>query len=112
MPEEVFIVIIVGMVVGVPVLGLSLRMVVKPLAEAIGSLKGTLSGPGQRPYDSMESQRLMALEEEVDTLRKVVNRLAEAEEFREQLEAQKAPRLPLATGARDARPAAEDGPPA
>jgi hypothetical protein len=89
MPEEVFIVIVAGMVLGVPILGLTIRMVAKPLAEAIATLKDSFTGDRRQQFDSMENRRLMAVEEELDTLRKAVNRLAEAEEFREALPAQK-----------------------
>ena len=89
MPEEVFIVIVAGMVLGVPILGLTIRMVAKPLAEAIATLKDSITGDRHQRFDSMEGRRLMAVEEELDTLRKVVNRLAEAEEFREALSAPK-----------------------
>jgi hypothetical protein len=89
MPEEVFIVIVAGMVLGVPILGLTIRMVARPLAEAIATLKDSFTGDRHQRFDSMESRRLMAVEEELDRLRKVVNRLAEAEEFREALTAPK-----------------------
>jgi hypothetical protein len=94
MPEEVFIVIVAGMVLGVPILGLTIRMVARPLAEAIATLKDSFTGDRRHGFDSMEGRRLLAVEEELDTLRKVVNRLAEAEEFREALGAPKASDLP------------------
>lgn len=93
MPEEVFIVIVTAMVLGVPILGLTIRMLAKPLAEAITTLKDGFSSP-QGP--SMADQRLMRLEDEVDVLRKTVARLEEAEEFRKALNAPQAatPTLP------------------
>ena len=92
MQEEVFIVLIVGMVVGIPVLGLTIRLVARPMADAIASLRDTFSSRPSHSYDSMEGRRLMAVEEELDTLRKVVNQLVEAEEFRERLEAPRTPK--------------------
>ena len=84
MPEEVFVVIVTAMVLGVPILGLTIRMVAKPMAEAIATLKDSFSGP-EGP--SMGDQRLMRLDDEVDLLRKTVSRLEEAEEFRKALNA-------------------------
>ena len=87
MPEEVMIVLVTGMVVGIPVLGLTIRMVARPMAEAIATLKESFSGP---QGISMGDQRLMRLEDEVDGLRKTVARLEEAEDFRKALDAPKA----------------------
>ena len=84
MPEEVFVVIVTAMVLGVPILGLTIRMLAKPLAEAITTLKDGFSAPDGI---SMEDERLMRLEDEVDVLRKTVGRLEEAEEFRKALNA-------------------------
>jgi hypothetical protein len=78
MREEIFIVIITAMVLGVPILGLTIRMVIKTLAEVFGWRR-------QLPPDSMSQERLMRLEDEVDLLRKSVARLEEAEEFRRAL---------------------------
>jgi len=87
MPEEVLILIVTGMVLGVPILGLTIRMVAKPMAEAIATLKDSISGP---PGISMGDQRLMAVEEELDRLRKTVTRLEEGEEFSKALRAPQA----------------------
>lgn len=91
MPEEVFIVLVTAMVLGVPILGLTIRMVAKPMAEAFATLKDSFTGDRHQSFDSMDSRRLMILEEEVDTLKKVVDHLAEVEEFREALKAPNAP---------------------
>ena len=88
MPEEVLIALVTAMVLGVPILGLTIRMVAKPMAEAIATLKESFSGPEGL---SMGDERLMRLEDEVDVLRKTVARLEEAEEFRKALNAPKAP---------------------
>ena len=94
MPEEVMIVLVTGMVVGIPVLGLTIRMVARPMAEAIATLKDSFVGSRHPHYDSMESQRLLALEDEVDSLRQLVGRLAEAEDFRQALIAPSPPNTP------------------
>ena len=86
MPEEVLIALVSAMVLGVPILGLTIRMVAKPLAEAIATLKDSFSSP---PGISMGDQRLLAVEEELDNLRKTVARLEEGEEFSKALRAPK-----------------------
>ena len=86
MPEEVLILIVTGMVLGVPILGLTIRMVAKPMAEAIATLKDSFSSP---PGISMGDRRLLAVEEELDSLRKTVARLEEGEEFGKALRAPK-----------------------
>lgn len=80
MPERIFILIVLSMVLGVPILGLTARMVIKTLAETFGSRKESIAG-------SMADERLMRLEDEVDGLRKTVARLEEAEDFRKALNA-------------------------
>ncbi len=91
MPEEIFIVLVTAMVLGVPILGLTIRMVAKPMAEAIATLKDSFTGERHQSFDSMDSRRLMILEEEVDTLKKVVDHLAEVEEFQDALKASDTP---------------------
>jgi hypothetical protein len=84
MPEEIFAVIVTAMVLGVPILGLTIRMVAKPMAEAIAHLRDTF---GDKGSNRLSDRRIAALEEEVDGLRKTVQQLAEAEEFRQALQA-------------------------
>ena len=86
MPDEVLVLIVTGMLLGVPILGLPIRMVAKPMAEAIATLKDSFSSP---PGISMGDQRLLAVEEELDSLRKTVARLEEGEEFGKALRAPK-----------------------
>lgn len=78
MPEEVFAIIITAMVLGVPILGLTVRMVIRTLAEVSSSRR-------QLPPNTMTQDRLLRLEDEVDLLGKSVARLEEAEEFRQAL---------------------------
>jgi hypothetical protein len=82
MPEEVFIIIVVAMVVGVPVLGLTVRMVAKSVVEALANLKSPGDRDGVGPAGQ---QRMLMLEEEVDGLRKSVERLEEEVRFQQAL---------------------------
>ena len=95
MPEEILIALVTAMVLGVPILGLTIRMVAKPMADAIATLKDSFSGP---PGISMADQRLLAVEEELDSLRKTVARLEEGEEFSKALRAPKTPAPSLPPG--------------
>jgi len=88
MPEEAFVLIVTAMVLGVPILGLTIRMVAKPMAEAIAHLKDSF---GDGRVDRLSDRRIAALEDEVDGLRKTVERLADAEDFRQALRAPEPP---------------------
>lgn len=84
MPEEVFIIVVMAMVLGVPILGLTIRMVAKAIVEAMGNLRSGRGGEGVGPA---VEQRMLMLEEEVDGLRKSVDRLVEEVRFQRELNA-------------------------
>ncbi len=79
MTEEWMIVLVTFFVVGVPVLGITARLAIKPLVESILRVREAFLEE-RRPViaDAGEVQRL---EREVDELREQVQRLTEAAEF-------------------------------
>ena len=79
MTEEWMIVLVTFFVVGVPVLGITARLAIKPLVESILRVREAFLEE-RRPViaDAVELQRL---EREVEELREQVQRLTEASEF-------------------------------
>ncbi len=80
----VMVVAILGvLIVLVPVLGLTLRFVAKPLAEAFAQVR---AGQGGGPALEAMERRLLALEEHVREMDGSVAQLRESVEFHRQLE--------------------------
>jgi len=86
MPPDVDItlIIIIAIVLGIPILGLTARLAIQPIVQALIQLQEAF---GRAETSHLLSPRLNDLEEEVDRLSASVNHLLEAQEFREALEA-------------------------
>jgi hypothetical protein len=84
MNENLTIVIVTGIVLGIPLVGITARMVIKPLVEALVRLReaGVTTGAQQQ---ILTDRRMTELQEEVASLRQNVERLMEAESFNRQL---------------------------
>ncbi len=78
------------MLIGIPMLGFTAKMVMRPLVDAIIRLReaGIMTGPAQQQQQMMIADpRLTELQEEVHSLQKAVQRLVDAEAFNRQLNA-------------------------
>ncbi len=67
----------------IPVMAISVRIALKPVAEAIVRLREGFSGESR----ALEARRLERIEAELDGLRAEVERLREVDEFHRSLEA-------------------------
>ncbi|MBA2245525.1 MAG: hypothetical protein H0W11_11250 [Gemmatimonadetes bacterium] len=76
------------LIILVPVLGLTLRMVAEPLAEAFAQVQGAQRGG---PAAQAMEQRLAAVEENVREVDREVTRLGEEVQFHRQLQDPQAP---------------------
>lgn len=76
------------LIILVPVLGLTLRMVAKPLAEAFAQVQGAQRGG---PAVQAMEQRLAAVEEHVQEVDRAVARIGEDVQFLRQLQDPQAP---------------------
>lgn len=89
MTEDIVAIIGGVTLVAIPLVAISARIALKPIAEAIAHLRGQ---PDQNAERALQNRRLVDLEEEVDQLREEMRRLAEAQRFQERLESGPAPR--------------------
>jgi hypothetical protein len=80
-----------GLVVLIPIAGLTARFALKPIIEAITTFKGT-QGNDQRV--AFLEQRLSLLEEQLHAVERDHVRLVEENDFRRKLEAPRAETLP------------------
>jgi TolA-binding protein len=95
-------ILIGGMILLVPIVGLTARFALKPIVEAFAHLRST---PGQDQLVSVLEQRLALMEQQLHGLESSVRRLEEDSEFQRQLtagrneprevEAKAAPRVPV-----------------
>jgi hypothetical protein len=89
--DEGIVAIIAGTtLVAIPLLAISARIALKPIAEAIARLRGDPADPPE--VRALQARRIADLEEEVDHLREEVRKVAEAQRFQEQLQGASAPR--------------------
>ena len=83
-PSEIAAMVAAFVIVGVPVLGITARLVVRPIVDALVRLQEAgLMGTSQQ--QQLEQRQIVELQEEVQTLRRAVERLTEAESFNRQL---------------------------
>ena len=83
--DEGIVAIIAGTtLVAIPLLAISARIALKPIAEAIARLRGDSGDPPE--VRALQARRIADLEEEVDHLREEVRKVAEAQRFQEQLQ--------------------------
>lgn len=74
----------VTLLVGIPILGLTIRFALKPIAESVSLLR---NGAGAAADDTRMAERLEALEEQMSRLDSGLERLIEAVEFQAKLAA-------------------------
>lgn len=79
MTEEMMIVLVTFFVVGVPVMGLTARLAIKPLVESILRVREAFLADSRG--DQVSPAEVERLEQEVQELRDEVRRLTEATEF-------------------------------
>ncbi|MEJ2185330.1 MAG: hypothetical protein P8Z36_05270 [Gemmatimonadota bacterium] len=77
--------LLVGVIIGIPVLALSLRFALKPLVEAYTRLKEVQQG-GQPRELPVVMQQLSRLEQRLEAIEQHMDRLDEVTEFRRELE--------------------------
>ena len=95
-PKDAVLLAITSVVVCVPVLGITARLALKPIVDAIVRLRE--SAPTSRLSDAVAG-RVVELEDEVRQLRTTVGRLEETVEFQQKLLASpEAPALTAAAG--------------
>lgn len=88
MSETTAMVLVTLIVIGIPVMGLTARLAIKPLVEAVIRLRETFQPGAVGPTaDAATEARLAALEARMEDMRSALQQLVEAEEFRRQLEA-------------------------
>lgn len=91
------------LIVVVPLLGLTARLAIKPMVDAIVRLRESFAHGGG---GGVVERRILQLEDELQQLRREVHRLAEAEAFqRELLALPSAPERTLTTTANHGEPA-------
>ncbi|MFO7895043.1 MAG: hypothetical protein R6U63_15120 [Longimicrobiales bacterium] len=79
MTEEMMIVLVVFFVVGVPVMGLTARLAIKPLVESILRVREAFLADSRG--EQVSAAEVERLEHEVQELRDEVRRLTAATEF-------------------------------
>lgn len=84
MTEDIVAIIGGVTLVAIPLIAISARIALKPIAEAIAHLRGQ---PDQSAERALHHRRLVDLEEEVDHLREEMRQVKEAQRFQERLEA-------------------------
>jgi hypothetical protein len=70
--------------IGIPMIGFTARMVMKPLVEALVRLREAGVTSATR-NEGLEQRQIIELQEEIQVLRRTVERLVEAENFNRQL---------------------------
>jgi hypothetical protein len=80
-------ILIGGLIVLIPIAGITARLALKPIIEAISHMKNS-SGADQRV--ALLEQRLSLLEEQLHAVERDNQRLLEESEFRKQLESPRA----------------------
>lgn len=83
-------------IVGIPVIALSARFAIRPIAEAIVRLREG-QGRGSDEMMQLQDRRVSLLEAELQAVHGTLERLVEAERFRSELESS---RIPAALPAR------------
>lgn len=78
MTEDWAIVLVTFIVVGIPVMGLTARLAIKPLVESILRVREAFL---EKPGDGASAAEVERLERDVRELREQVRRLTEASEF-------------------------------
>jgi hypothetical protein len=85
---ESFIPIVFFLVCAIPLLGVTIRIAAKPVVEAFVRFREVQAQHTISEQTlQLQERRVQLLESEVEHLRHVIERLAEAEQFRAQLEA-------------------------
>lgn len=87
MDEDILIILMSGLVVLVPVAGLTLRFALKPMVDSIARLLEARNGSAARSLEAIDlvDKRLALLEQELQLLRGEVQQLDERNEFYEKL---------------------------
>ena len=84
MPRDITLIIIVAIVLGIPILGLTARLAIRPIVDALIQLQEAFA---KAETSHLLAPRIARLEEEMERLAGSVDRLVEAEEFRNALKA-------------------------
>lgn len=95
MDEDIVAIISMALLIGIPVVAISARIALKPVVEAIVRLRETFTAETAE----FQARRIERLEAEVDHLHTQMDRLREAEEFRQRLSAPPVPSLAASDGA-------------
>lgn len=82
MDEDIVAIIAGTTMVSIPLLAISARIALKPIAEAIARLRGEPEAPAAR---ALQARRMADLEEEMDALREEVRRLRDTQRFQDRL---------------------------
>ena len=94
MDEDIVAIIAITLLISIPLLAISARIALKPIAEAIARLRGEpVAVPHAR---ALQDRRLADLEEEMDRVVAEMQSLREALQFREELQGGEAKRLHIA----------------
>jgi hypothetical protein len=87
MDEDILVILMSGLVVLVPVAGLTLRFALKPMVDSIARLLEARNGSAARSLEAIDlvDKRLALFEQELQLLRGEVQQLDERSEFYEKL---------------------------
>ncbi|MFW6079049.1 MAG: hypothetical protein ACODAE_05470 [Gemmatimonadota bacterium] len=94
--DELILALLVLILIGTPVLAISARIALKPLAEAVARMREAFQGS----RDAVSDDRLAALEEEVRLLRRALEHRMELGGFDAELDGERRGERRLSTSAR------------
>ncbi len=100
MGDEIAVVLVTFIVLGIPALGLTARLAIKPVVEALIRLREAFTQSGAIADEDIHA-RIGALEQRIDAIQDTLQPLVEAEEFRRQLEAGRGTSAATGGGASD-----------
>ncbi len=90
MDEDIVAIIAITLLISIPLLAISARIALKPIAEAIARLRGE---PAAVPHTrALQDRRLADLEEEMDRVVAELRGLRETLQFQQELQASDSPR--------------------
>ena len=90
MDEDIVAIIAITLLISIPLLAISARIALKPIAEAIARLRGE---PAAVPHArALQDRRLADLEEEMDRVVAELRGLRETIQFQQELQTPDAPR--------------------
>jgi hypothetical protein len=87
MDEDILVILVSGLVVLVPVVGLTLRFALKPMVDSIARLLEARNGSAARSLEAIDlvDKRLALFEQEFQLLRSEVRQLDERHDFYDKL---------------------------